>query len=155
MSLETSTAIPLTNLAPQQPANDPAYPVVNDEASSTLHSQSSPRQAISVQTPSSSSITTNLSGSNNDLSLRLPTHVIRPCSWRERFENACSVANGIGTFALTAAVIFGIGAWVGMKIQINQGAKSVELAIWTACADHEVSSAGYDCWDYLRLIVDF
>ena len=34
-----------------------------------------------------------------------------------------------------------------MKIQINQGGKSVELAIWTACADHEVSSAGYDRWD--------
>ena len=65
------------------------------------------------------------------------------------------MANGIGTFALIAAVIYGIGAWVGMKIQINQGTKSVELAIWTACADHEVSSAGYDCGDYLRLIVHF
>ena len=155
MSSETSTAVPLADLPPQQSANDPAHPAVNDEASSTLHSQSSSRRAIIIQTPSSSSTSTNLSGSNNDLSLRLPTHVSGPHGWRERFENASSVANGIGTFALIAAVIFGIGAWVGMKIQINQGAKSVELAICTACADHEVSSTRYDCCDYLRLIVHF
>lgn len=40
--------------------------------------------------------------------------------------------------ALIAAFIFGIGAWVGMKVQINQGGRSMELAIWTACADHPV-----------------
>ena len=39
--------------------------------------------------------------------------------------------------ALIAAVVFGIGAWVGMKVQISQGGQSMELAIWTTCADHE------------------
>ncbi|KAI4112846.1 MAG: hypothetical protein LQ338_008265, partial [Usnochroma carphineum] len=52
-------------------------------------------------------------------------------------NGAFSFANGIGTFALIAAFVFGTGAWVGMKIQISQGAKNMDLAIWTACADHE------------------
>lgn len=44
---------------------------------------------------------------------------------------------GIGVAALILATIFGIGAWVGMNMQYNQGTKGLEPSIWTTCADHE------------------
>ena len=62
----------------------------------------------------------------------------RSRTWRDRLGDTVSTANGIGTFALITALVFGIGAWVGMKIQISQGAQNMDLAIWTACADHQV-----------------
>lgn len=54
--------------------------------------------------------------------------------WWSEFWNA---ANGIGVTALVIATVFGIGAWVGMNMQIKQGSQSLELTIWATCADHE------------------
>lgn len=45
---------------------------------------------------------------------------------------------GLGFTALVLATIFGVGAWVRMNMQYYQGAKGLKLAIWTACANHEV-----------------
>lgn len=141
MSSATTTAIPLAPRSQQQGANAAnLFPVNNNVAAA-------PPSTVPTQT-STSSAPNNLVPSNatapaiNQPSL-LPTYTNLSPTWREKFTNACSLANGLGTFALLAAVIFGIGAWVGMKIQINQGGKSMELAIWTACADHEVQLRSY------------
>jgi len=99
--------------------------------------------AVSIASPSQQQATAISNGPNVPASgvvnsgQILPVHQ-RHWTWRDRLENACSVANGLGTLALIAAFIFGIGAWVGMNIQINQGGKGLELTIWATCADHEV-----------------
>ena len=53
-----------------------------------------------------------------------------------------SPSNGLGISAFIMAPVFGVGAWVGMNMQYHQGAKSLELSIWTTCADHEVRRNG-------------
>lgn len=63
-----------------------------------------------------------------------PTRRLSPV---QSFARGAGFTNSLGTLALVAVVVFGIGAWVGMKIQISQGGKNMDLAIWTACADHE------------------
>ena len=62
----------------------------------------------------------------------LPLNRSNPTSKKRRGE--C----GIGMTSLILATIFGIGAWVGMNMQYNQGAQSLELSVWATCADHEV-----------------
>ena len=73
-------------------------------------------------------------GFGNILSIPLSITTGLQKRWNE-FWNA---ANGIGVAALVLALVFGIGAWVGMNMQYTQGAKNLELGIWTTCADHEV-----------------
>jgi hypothetical protein len=58
----------------------------------------------------------------------------------EKLNSFWTASNGIGVIAVVLAMAFGIGAWVGMNMQYNQGAKSLELTIWATCADHEVFS---------------
>lgn len=106
--------IPLANLTNPQAANP--TPTSNTALQST---NAAPPAA--PQAPSALQQTSNFSP--------------RRTKW---LNEAFSFANGIGTFALITAIVFGIGAWVGMKIQISQGGKNMDLAIWTACADHEV-----------------
>lgn len=53
-------------------------------------------------------------------------------------DNLLNGANGIGITALILALVFGVGAWVGMNMQYHQGAKGLELSLWTTCADHVV-----------------
>lgn len=72
--------------------------------------------------------------SNNQLSSPQTTLTLLHQKW----QDFCDASNGIGTTALILAVVFGIGAWVGMNMQYNQGSKSLELSIWSTCADHEV-----------------
>lgn len=57
---------------------------------------------------------------------------------KKQWTEFWSATNGIGFAALVLAIVFGVGAWVGMNMQYHQGAKSLELTIWTTCADHEV-----------------
>ena len=49
-----------------------------------------------------------------------------------------NASNGIGVTALIMGLVFGVGAWVGMNMSYHQGAKGLELSIWTTCADHVV-----------------
>ena len=110
--------VPLTTLPQQQAGNNntSAPPTAPNNSVSTPNPAAQTQiQPAAVQQPSSRSRT-----------------------WRDRLGDTFSTANGIGTFALIAALVFGIGAWVGMKIQISQGAQNMDLAIWTACADHQV-----------------
>lgn len=157
MSSASTTAIPLSNL-PQQSATSNSNVFAVNTNNNQVASQGAPSTTqfaaatLSGAAPagSSQSLATNsrlLSASPNSQASLLPQYANRPATWSEKFANACSLANGLGTFALLAAVIFGIGAWVGMKIQISQGGKSMELAIWTACADHEVS-----IWEHGQII---
>jgi hypothetical protein len=63
----------------------------------------------------------------------LPSFQSPTKKWWSEFWNA---ANGIGVTALIITTVFGIGAWVGTNMQTKQGSQSLELMIWTTCADH-------------------
>ncbi|KAL9104355.1 MAG: hypothetical protein Q9163_000702 [Psora crenata] len=118
VSMPTSSrpTIPFTSQAPSQAGNN--TPATAHGSSSSLSTNIAPSTAS--QPPPASQQISNLSSRRTN-----------------RSSGALSFANGIGTLALIAAVVFGIGAWVGMKIQISQGGKNMDLAIWTACVDHE------------------
>lgn len=123
----TTTAIPLTNLTAQQATDNATLASLTQLAShTTVTNLSASNTSTTISAPSTA----------NQQPL-LPRYANRSPTWSEKFANACSLANGLGTIAVLAAFIFGIGAWVGMKIQINQAGNSMELAIWTTCADHE------------------
>jgi hypothetical protein len=56
---------------------------------------------------------------------RPPLPLTRSYSKSEKGWGEC----GIGMTSLILATIFGIGAWVGMNMQYNQGAKSLKLSV--------------------------
>ena len=146
-SSATTTAIPLANISQQQTANNATLLGVNSNAPSTsitrptasASQQMTPTNLMSSSAPASSAlINANATNNNTTQPPLLPRYANGPLTWSEKFANSLSWANGLGTMALIAAVVFGIGAWVGMKVQISQGGQSMELAIWTTCADHEI-----------------
>ena len=100
--------------------------------------QPQPQPQPQPQSQSQTQTTTATTGHVYLLGNTLPRHQT-PLTWRDRLETAFSLGNGIGTITLILAIVFGIGAWAGMNIQISQGGKSIELTIWATCADHEVS----------------
>ena len=134
----TTSAIPLTNLSQQQPQTTNHAP--STFAATPLAPSS---QLVMNVSPSSNSTPPNIASTGANVSaparpLAHPRTTASPQSWRGSFRNSISLANGLGTIALVAAFVFGIGAWVGMKIQISQGGQNMELAIWTTCADHQM-----------------
>ena len=71
--------------------------------------------------------------SSHGQQISLPSFQRPTKKWWSEFWNA---ANGVGVTALVIATVFGVGAWVGMNMQIKQGSQSLELTIWATCADH-------------------
>jgi|SRR5947207_7897689 len=110
----------------------PLQPTVN-------HALTSKNAVASVTTTTSAkaaapNVNSGRNGFGNILGIPLSI-TTRP---RKRWDDFWNTTNGIGVTALVLALVFCIGAWVGMNMQYNQGAKSLELTIWTTCADHEV-----------------
>jgi hypothetical protein len=116
------------NLRPLQPGGSPSSSVVtqspagNQGQSSTLTTPAGPHATATGATA---------------LSVVPNTTQVQK-SWAD----LCNGANGLGVTALILGLVFGIGAWVGMNMQYHQGARGLELAIWTTCADHAVSTKG-------------
>jgi len=88
---------------------------------------------IQIQQPTSAPLMNTVRGTTRILIPQFPPRVNRTPSKPEKEWGQY----GIGVAALILATIFGIGAWVGMNMQYNQGTKGLELSIWTTCADHE------------------
>jgi len=57
---------------------------------------------------------------------------------RRLWDSLLSTPNSTGFMAIILALVFGIGAWAGMNMQIRQAAQNLELTVWATCADHEV-----------------
>ena len=55
-------------------------------------------------------------------------------------------STAVATVALTACLIFGIGAWTGQSYDNKYARKSYELSLWSICADHEVSEEAVFVW---------
>ena len=127
-------AIPLSTYASTNPSPQAATDSSGSGAGSQLNSTGNILQGRQSNT---SSVLTNRQGANSSGTV-LPL-ANNSSTWKTRLAGVLTAANGIGTTALIMALVFGTGAWVGMKVQINQGAASLELAIWGTCADHEVN----------------
>ena len=136
-STTVAEPIPLTRLnsSPAEDGHEPESDAAGDDAAPTTTA------AVQNDQGTATTTTTTTVSASQDRAVDTPAPPrpapVRRVSRVQSFARGAGVTNSLGTLALVAAVVFGIGAWVGMKIQISQGGKNMDLAIWTACADHE------------------